>query len=89
MKSGGNGACAATPADGNDCPAGETCNPPPPAPYPCPKDVDTFPVTVVQAADTKKCTTTAIQYHHVDCPAGTHCNPPPPSETTFEVPCPK
>jgi hypothetical protein len=72
------------------CPPGDSCNPPPPAAYPCPTDAMTYPTTITRPANAKECT---LAIHRAptkmpSCPPGAHCNPPP-MNMTRTVACPK
>ncbi len=67
------------------CPAGATCNPPPPQPYPCPASVTSYPANLIKHADSGACTVRI--YSLGECPRDMNCNPPPPHDE--KVPCPK
>ncbi len=70
------------------CPPGDSCNPPRPRPYACPKDA-LFPAQLTQAVGAKTCVITYREFHTTTCPPHVMCNPPPPSEVTHDAPCPK
>ncbi len=69
-----------------NCPAGAKCNPPPPAPYPCPPKLWHYPATIVRASGASECRAVWTP-PPVHCPVGASCNPPPPQD--IEVPCPE
>ena len=64
-----------------DCPAGMSCNPPPPVRIACPTGITVdHPLRVEQHADG----TCFVAYEAPTCPPNTACNPPRPRE----VDCP-
>ncbi|MEO7093465.1 MAG: hypothetical protein ABI175_09455 [Polyangiales bacterium] len=65
----------------SSCPAGATCNPPPPSNYTCTPDV-TDGMKIVQWANTVGC---HVETPAPPCPPKTMCNPPRPRA----VPCPQ
>jgi hypothetical protein len=60
------------------CPAGATCNPPPPSNYACTPDV-TDGMKIVQWANTTGC---HVETPAPPCPPKTMCNPPRPRAVT-------
>ncbi|MGE0397629.1 MAG: hypothetical protein AB7T06_12990 [Kofleriaceae bacterium] len=65
------------------CPDGAMCNPPPPAKYACPKNLDdNGRMDIIQHAAKGDC---YVDYGPIDCPPNATCNPPPPQK----VACPK
>ena len=65
------------------CPAGAACNPPPPAKYPCPKDLeDKGRIDIIQHVENGDC---FVDFGDPKCPPGAACNPPRPQKMA----CPK
>jgi hypothetical protein len=73
------------------CAPDESCNPPPPRPYPCPKQATSYPVALTKAAGSAEC---KLTYYEPStsmgtCPKGAICNPPAPHQVTVTAPCPE
>ncbi len=63
-----------------DCKKGQTCNPPPPQPTPCPSGITIDrPINVHAAANSTVC---YIDPPESKCPTGATCNPPPPKKVS-------
>jgi len=87
MRASGAATCMAT--VNVTCAPDESCNPPPPSDYACPKEVS-LPFTLTRAPGAQECTTQIMQRVSAGvCPRGAICNPPRPTLATLTLPCPK